>query len=196
MRRRGHGRALRGLAAGVLTSFLALLFHVLGGGAAPGPLALAVTAAAVTWAAMLIGRARPSLPLLVLAVAVGQVVLHTAFSITTGHAVLGGPGGHAHGGLVLGDAHGGRAMWLAHVLAGVVTVLAVRHGEAVLRRLLELARLAAGAIVRVVLRALAAPGLAPASRCRAAERRPSAGAVVSAGIGSVVVRRGPPAFAA
>ncbi|MBO9577869.1 MAG: hypothetical protein J7480_03760 [Microbacteriaceae bacterium] len=209
MRRHGRLRALRGLAAGTTTSYLALLFHVLGGGEAPSPLAFAACAAAVTWAAMLIGRSRPSLPLLTIAVAVGQLLLHGMFAMTTGGASLvpGGDGsvpGHAHahaaGALdLLGAAGtgGGRAMWAAHVTAGLLTIVLIRSGERLLHALAVIARTAARSIVRVaqvVLAAVAAvsrtPRRAPARSAALAPRL----VLLAAGVGSAVVRRGPPAL--
>ncbi len=196
MRRPGPARALRGVAAGALTTFLALLFHVLGGGTAPGPLALSACLFAVVWVSVLIGRARPSLPLLVVAVGASQLVLHTAFAITTGSATIasGGHAGHADGPLVLAGVQGGHAMWPAHVAAGLLTVLAIRRGERVLVRLRELA----GVAVRVLAR-LVAPLVAPALPLARPVDRREAGALAplaALGVGSVVVRRGPPAFAA
>jgi len=195
MRRTGGARALRGIAAGVVTTFLALVFHVIGGGAAPGPLALAVCLLAVVWVSVLIGRRRPSLPLLVVAVGVSQVVLHTAFSITTGSATIGGAAhaGHGDGLLTVGDLHGGHAMWQAHVVAGLLTVLAIRRGEGVLARLRELSGVVARALGRLV------SAVVPPSRSLAFPLQCLAviwaGPLVASGVGSVLVRRGPPALA-
>ena len=201
MRRQGPARAIRGVAAGLLTTFLALCFHVLGGGDAPSALALGVCAAATTWAAVLIGRARPSPPLLVLAVAVGQLILHTAFSMTTSGVVLSGVdhGGHAHAGdgavlLIASAGHAGGAMWLAHVLAGLLTIVAIRRGEQALRALAAVVRIAVRDLARAF--AFAEPlVLAPRRRLASPLGAVPALARISAGVGSALVRRGPPAFA-
>lgn len=195
VRRPGPIQALRGLVAGVLTTFLALLFHIIGGGTSPGALAVAICGAAVCWVAMLVGRSRPSLPLLIASIGVAQVVLHTAFSMATATATI---SGHAHAGhddlvvVAMGDGH---AMWPAHLLAGVLTIVAIRRGELVLRRLLELAGIAAGALVRLVVAVL---GVAP--RPRIVRTSPVAFSACRIGaaqaLGSVVRRRGPPALAA
>lgn len=195
MRRPGPLQALRGLVAGVLTTFLALLFHVIGGGVAPTPLAVALCAAAVCWVAMLVGRARPSLPLLLVSVALAQGVLHTAFSIATASATVSGQAHAGHDHLLVVVTDHGHAMWPAHVLAGVCTVVAVRRGEAVLRRLLEIARVAARALLRLVLAALAAPAQ-PLARRGARPAEAPAGPLASWWLGSIVQRRGPPALAA
>lgn len=202
MRRRGTIRALRGLVAGLLTTFLALLFHVLGGGVVPSPLAIAICTVAAVWAAVLIGRARPSLPLLIVAVAAAQLLLHTAFAMTTSTATLTGiavsgttHAGHMDGGLVVAaGGHGGGAMWLAHVVAGVITIVAIRRGERALRGLADAGRVAVRRLVAL---------LVPVVPARPA-RRPTADLIgaaarlarLAAGIGSGLVRRGPPPLAA
>ncbi|OJX63857.1 MAG: hypothetical protein BGO95_06615 [Micrococcales bacterium 73-13] len=194
MRRPGSARALRGLIAGLLTSFLALLFHVLGGGETPDPLALALCAAAVVWVAMLLGRRAPSLPLLVAAVAVGQVMLHTAFAVATGGAILVGDDHAGHGDGLLGvvGAHAGGAMWGAHLAAGALTILVIRRGE----RALRVVAATTGTAVRRLVRALPAlAALAPVAPPRPVRTllRPSPPAALRVvGIGSAVVRRGPP----
>jgi len=198
VRRPGPAQALRGLAAGLLTTFLALLFHIVGGGTAPSALAVALCAAATCWVAMLIGRARPSLVLLVVSTAIAQGVLHAAFSMATATATLAVEGHAGHGGhrdLVVVDSGAGHTMWLAHVLAGVLTVVGIRRGEALVRRLLELARVAVGALARLVVAALA---LAARPQARSAPRVVSSGRGIAAAraLASVARRRGPPALAA
>jgi len=190
--RRSPARALRGAAAGLLTTFLALLFHVLGGGAVPPSGAVALFALASVWISVLIGRRRPSLPLLVLAVAASQLVLHTAFQMTTGAAEALGADRHAghDGGVVILVAHGGHAMWLAHLVAGALTIAAIHRGEAVLRRIAELV----GIVARAV--ALLGPPPAPGRRSpRPCPAPPAARALSARPFGSVVVRRGPPVVA-
>jgi len=187
---------LRGAAAGSLTTFLALLFHVLGGGIAPPAAAVGGFVLASVWISVVIGRRRPSLPLLILAVAVSQAVLHTGFEMTSSSVVLLAPGGaglHAGHELSLGPvvlAHAGGAMWLAHLAAGVLTVLGIRHGEAVLRRLAEAAHVV---LVRLQRLPMPAPLEAPA---RAAVLPRPAGPLLRRLLRSVLLRRGPPALAA
>ena len=181
--------------AGLLTTFLALLFHIVGGGTPPSAFAVALCAAAVCWIAMLVGRARPSLVLLATAIGLAQIVLHTAFSIATATATI---AGHAHAGhedLLLVVTGGGHAMWSTHLLAGILTVLAVRRGEQVLRRLFELAGMTASSLVRLVVAVLAVAARPPLrSAARIAAWVPPS--FVTEALDSVVLRRGPPALVA
>ena len=194
VRRPSPVQALRGLVAGLLTTFLALLFHIAGGGTPPSAFAVALCAAAVCWIAMLVGRARPSLVLLATAIGLAQIVLHTAFSIATATATIAGHGHAGHQDLLLVVTGGGHSMWVAHLLAGVLTVIAVRRGEQVARRLVELARMVAGSLLRRVLGALGVLALAARPLARrglgivSARRGP---ALIEA-LGTVLVRRGPP----
>jgi len=181
----------------MLTTFLALCFHVVGGGVAPSALAIAVCTAAVCWVAMLVGRARPSLPLLIASIAIAQVVLHTAFSLTTATATLAGADhtGHAHDAMLdVVVTGGGHSMWVAHLLAGVLTVIAVRRGEQVARRLVELARMVAGSLLRRVLGALGVLAIAARPLARRGLGIVSArrGRALIEALGTVLVRRGPP----
>jgi hypothetical protein len=172
---------------------------VIGGGQTPPVLALVACAAATTWVAVLIGRQRASLPLLVVAVAAGQLILHTAFSITTSDAVLVGSmqAGHAHvgqGGVLLASAgHAGGVMWLAHALAGIVTVIAIRRGEQALRGLGRVARTAIVGLTRRLAGA-AIPAARPARPVPAPRWVATSLFSISAGLGSALVRRGPPAL--
>lgn len=194
MRRTASARGLRGVAAGALTTFLALLFHVLGGGAAPGALPVGLCLLATVWVSVLIGRRRPSLPLLVAAVTVSQLVLHTAFALATGSAAVvetGGHQGHVGASLAVAHGHAGQSMWLAHAVAGVLTVAAIRRGEAMLRRIAKAAGIAVAALLRLAL-PLPAPLRRPA---RPAPVLAVASLPASRPFGSVVVRRGPPALA-
>lgn len=176
----------------MLTTYLALLCHVVGGGVAPSALAVGICVAAVTWVAVLVGRARPSLPLLVAAIAIAQVVLHTAFSVATATATVAGDGHGAHGPLTVTATGSGHAMWPAHVLAGILTVVAIRRGESLLRGLLEVARLGAAVLLRrVVLVVVPRPLAAIVGAIVAVPVDP-----VTRVFESVVQRRGPPAFAA
>ncbi len=93
-----------------------------------------------------------------------QVVLHTAFAMTTGSATVSGDAhaGHSDDLLVVSGVHGGHAMWQAHLAAGLLTIVAVRRGERVLVRLRELAGVAARLLDRLAAAAPVIPDL-PAS---------------------------------
>lgn len=158
-------RLLRGTLLGSVATLLAALSHSWAGGTVPGPLALglgAVFAAAVGTVA--VGR-RGSLLRTAVAVAVGQLAFHLAFSLLGGGAsVVGHAGHHASVAAIVADpssavARGGAAMWLAHLAAGVLTVLYLRHLE---RRVWEL-------LARLGWRVVAALGIrVPAATPRAA----------------------------
>jgi len=190
MHRRGLARGLRGLAAGSLTTTLALAFHLAGGGAQPSAVAIAGSFGGAIWLSIMIGRRRLSIPFLVVAVGASQVLLHTIFSVSTAGGALEGDAAHAGHGtpLELALGHGGHAMWWAHALAGIVTVLALARGERILRRLAELAAVAVRALLRVVLVVAVAPAateparVAPRRQVLRADRR-----------GVVAALRGPPA---
>lgn len=188
MHRRGLARGVRGLAAGSLTTFLALAFHVFGGGTMPGVAAIAGSLLATVWLSVMIGRRRASLPLLAAGVAAGQIVLHTVFTMSTASASISGGNHSAHGAIEFALGHAGHAMWWSHLAAGVLTVAALHRGEALLVRLGELARVAVRAITRLVDALVAA---VPAARVPLAST--PARPLASRRIGTVAVLRGPPA---
>lgn len=191
MNRRGLARALRGALAGSLTTTLALAFHLLGGGALPSAVAIAGSFGGAIWLSIMIGRRRLSLPLLIAAIAVSQVLLHTIFSASTADGSIGGAAhaGHGDDPLHLILDHGGHAMWWAHALAGVITVVVLHRGERILQRLAELTGLVVRAVLRIALVVASAPavGRMPGAARRIAILRPEHR-------GAVAAHRGPPAL--
>jgi hypothetical protein len=144
----GVERVARGAAAATLSTFVALLSHVAGGGIVPAvegvtvPLLLSLAVCTV-----LAGR-RLSLPRLAASVVMSQVLFHVLF-------VLGSPTGvtatdgtttaHVHS-VVLDSAtaHGhpdGSTMWWAHALAALITIVALRRGERATAHLLGVTRI-------------------------------------------------------
>ena len=147
-------RVARGWIIAVFSTFVAALSHTLGGGSAPGLLAVVLSLA---FAGILcIGLAGRTLSLwrLGLSVALSQLIFHGLFSLGTPGGALatqsagpyaGGAGAHQHQvvtGLVSStDAvtavgapvHGMFAhdagMWIAHATAALLTIVALRHGE-------------------------------------------------------------------
>ncbi|MWJ35493.1 hypothetical protein [Clavibacter michiganensis] len=164
-------RVIRGLAASTTATFVAALFHEAGGGAAPSWAVVAFGLALASLAAIALAGRRTSLWRLVAAVGVSQLLFHglfTAAGDATGQAVAADPhAGMGHGASPvalpgLDTATGGSGaldpgMLLSHGAALVVTVLALRHGEAAIRALVD------ASAVRVV-RALAIPFLRPEGR--------------------------------
>ena len=145
-------RVARGWIVAVFSTFVAALSHTLGGGSAPGVLAVVLSLA---FAGILcIGLAGRTLSLwrMGLSVALSQLIFHGLFSLgapggaLTANTVSGpGVGTHQHQvvtGLVSSaDAastvgapvHGMFAhdagMWIAHAAAALLTIVALRHGE-------------------------------------------------------------------
>jgi hypothetical protein len=110
-----------------------------------------------------------SLAKVVASVGLSQLIFHGLFSVGSGGGALApmpAAGNHAHdvAGMVqvtgdsvsLAGGHGA-TMWVFHAAAVVVTVAALRHGEAALRRVLDLARLVVHAIVHPVIDRVVSP---------------------------------------
>ncbi|OAB87894.1 hypothetical protein AWH69_07685 [Janibacter melonis] len=151
------GAIARGSAAAALATAVALCSHVLAGGAVPHVLGVVVPLALAVPACTLLARWRPALPRLGSSVAVSQLLFHTLFSLgaapggaghlehvrQTGH--LGQLGLTAQGEALLTTTTTGAhtmpssSMWLAHLVAAVVTTAALHRGEEVSRRLHVLA---------------------------------------------------------
>ncbi|TFD53347.1 hypothetical protein E3T55_05675 [Cryobacterium frigoriphilum] len=151
-------RFARGWVVAVFSTLVAALSHTLGGGAAPSALAVAVSLAFAGMICVgLAGRTVSALRL-GLSVVLSQVIFHTLFSfggaggaLAVDVAATAGLHGHlaepavsivpgaataiAHAG------HAGAAMWLAHLAAAAVTIIALRHGEQAFWGLLANARL-------------------------------------------------------
>lgn len=162
-------RALRGALAAIVSTFVALLSHVAGGGEVPGLLGILVPLVLATAVCVPLAGRRLSIVRVSASVIASQVLFHALFvlgSAGNAHAVSGtGGAGHAgHGGhgaaaapLLLSTPawdipagmpmHAHASMWAAHGVAAVVTILGVYHGERVVRRL----RTLAVALVRVLL---------------------------------------------
>ncbi|OUE20283.1 hypothetical protein BFL36_11510 [Clavibacter michiganensis] len=196
-------RVIRGLAASTTATFVAALFHEAGGGAAPSWAVVAFGLALASLAAIALAGTRASLWRLTAAVGVSQLLFHGLFTAAGDASGVAAADPHAgmagHGALPiaipgLDGAPGGAApaldagMLLSHGAALVITVLALRHGEAALRALVR----ASG--VRVLL-ALAIPFLRPDGRPAAALAR---AARAPRPLGDLVARigrlrhRGPP----
>jgi len=155
------------LASGVAI-FVAALFHVAGGGAAPGPLALGLSMAFATLASVALTARRLSLWRLLLAVGLSQFLFHVLFSLGGGGVRFTAPGGmaHLHAGAHLTMTSGAMttgamsaahtsalspSMWLTHATAVLVTVIVLRFGEQAFWGLFETARLRiARAVERLV----------------------------------------------
>jgi hypothetical protein len=164
-------RVARGLLASAVAIFVAALFHVAGGGAAPEPVSLALSLAFAVLASIALTARRLSLWRLTVSVGLSQLLFHVLFSIgggtatfsaTTFSATDGAVGmSHLHAGshLVMSSASTASAhadmgsfpttpaMWFSHAAAVLVTVIALRFGERAFWGLFETARMGVARIV-------------------------------------------------
>ena len=192
------GRTVRGLIAALVATFVASVSHSTADGT-PAPL-IGMVLALLFAAPVCIALAGRTMSWIRLSLAVGlsQFAFHGLLLIGVGSgsgSVTAGLGGHLHGAELAGALgstavgpghalHLQPAMWIAHAIAAVLTVLALGRGEQTLRALLELTGWT------LVARLLTSPPM-PAHRVPAA---PSALAPVlrSGFVLTVVSRRGPP----
>jgi len=135
---------MRGTLASAVAIFVAALFHVAGGGAAPGIVPVALSLAFATLASIALTSRRLSLWRLTVSVVLSQFLFHALFSLGDGTARFVG----ADGTSALGHLHAGAhltmtgaampashsdptspSMWLTHATAVLVTVVALRFGE-------------------------------------------------------------------
>lgn len=162
------------LAAGVATA-TAAASHTLGGAHAPAPAALALALAFAGMLCVFLAGTKLSLLRLTLSVLLSQLGYHLLFLLAPGGVAVTASGDasmHQHGPaqtvLLSTDptmtAHAGHgpAMYLAHLVAAVLTVAALREGE---RIFWTLGASALAIAVRIVARASAV--LAPLARPRA-----------------------------
>ncbi|MDQ0425618.1 MULTISPECIES: hypothetical protein [Cellulomonas] len=200
----GARRLTRGLGAAIASTLVALVSHVTAGGALPGPLGVVVPLVFSFTVCSVLAGVRMRWMRLSVSVAVSQLMFHVLFVLgattpgTTSSSAVGHAGHHGAdaAGLLAGTAepvahlaHASAGMWVAHALAGVVTVLALRHGEVVAARI-------AAVLLRFARRLLV---LLP--RPTSVVARPAAAAIVVAdgpvrrvlllALGGVT-RRGPP----
>ena len=154
-------RVVRGLVAATLATFVAALFHVAGGGAAPSGLALTLSLTFSTLAALALTGRRASTWRLAASVAVSQTVFHALFSLGAGGTrfVSADGSSHVHAGshlIAMADQHMSESsvipdsplMWLSHATAALVTIIALRFGGRAFWGLFETARLRLDRVVR------------------------------------------------
>lgn len=141
-------RLARGVVAAVFATFVALMSHLLGGGLMPGPLGIALPlVVAMPLCVLLLDRA-VSLPRLAAAVGVSQFFFHTMFVLGSAGQVTGASAHSGHGASVgaataleitvepVHGAHGGSTMWLWHLVAALVTTLALHRASAGIARVI------------------------------------------------------------
>ncbi|WP_158867476.1 hypothetical protein [Leifsonia sp. AG29] len=148
-----RARVTRGMLASGAAIFVAALFHVAGGGSAPGLVPVVLSLAFATLASIALTSRRLSLWRLTVAVAISQFLFHALFSLGSpsavrfsapAHGMPGMAGGPltvvAHSGSMTGHSELSPSMWLAHAGAVLITVVALRFGERAFWGLFETAR--------------------------------------------------------
>lgn len=137
-------RVVRGLVAAAFATFVALFSHIIGGGATPGALGIVVPLVFSAFICVLLAGRRLSFFRLALSVAVSQFLFHTLFMLGTVQGVgsSAAVSNHAsHGMPVVLDtavapishsAHTGAGMWVAHGVAGLLTVAVIHWAEKLL----------------------------------------------------------------
>lgn len=151
-------RVARGVTIAGLSTFTAALAHTIGGGAAPGALALTLSLVFSGLFAIAVAGQRTSGVRATLGAAAAQLSLHVFYSLSTpagGLRQLDGQGyghGHASHGMielvpvVVGAGHSpwhySPMMLLTHVVGVAITVFAVLRGRSALEVVASVARLA------------------------------------------------------
>jgi hypothetical protein len=135
-------RVARGTVAACFAVFVGALFHVAAGGGAPAALAVVLSLAfSVPLCVLLAGR-RVALWRQSISVAASQLVFHALFGLGASSTAISGASGHVHAtsqltvgtAAPLGHVHSllpdSPYMWIGHASAAIVTIVALRHGEA------------------------------------------------------------------
>ncbi|TFC07212.1 hypothetical protein E3O42_00250 [Cryobacterium adonitolivorans] len=156
-------RFARGWIVAAFSTFVAALSHTVGVGAVPGLLAVVVSLAFAGIVSVALSARTLSTWRLSVAVLLSQLIFHTLFSFgSAGGALVTTDAATAHAnhagsvavsamppGSMSGVDHG-LMMALAHVLAAVVTVVALRFGERAFWGLFSTATMALKTLVRVI----------------------------------------------
>jgi hypothetical protein len=131
-------RVLRGTVVGVFATLVAAGSHAAAGGAVPSALSIVVGLAFATLLGTLAAGRRPSTLRIAIIAGGAQFAFHAVFAALTPFAASVAPGHHP-GHLTLDTAAhhpDDPAMWIAHAVAGIATVLFLRRAEAALWALL------------------------------------------------------------
>ena len=156
-------RVARGSAAATFATLTAAVSHGIAGGVPPTAFGMVASLAISAMLCTLLAGRTLSLARLTVAIGVSQVLFHALFSglgtpVTADHV-------HSPGRIdALTVTHDHEAMWLAHVAAGIVTLVVFRHGEVAFWHMARLARLLVARLVRRVIPSplSRSPRLAPA----------------------------------
>lgn len=134
-------RALSALVTAAVSVFVAMFAHVVGGGAIPGAVTLALSFALGALICLALSSVAASLWRVLVAVTLSQAGFHGLFTITgtAGSLTL----AHQHGGAtahVMADPASGAPMLAAHSLAALATAVMVLLGRRTLETMARLAR--------------------------------------------------------
>lgn len=151
MRRTRATRALRGVLAASVATFVALLSHVTAGGEVPGWVGVVVPLALSAVVCTALAGRRLSPWRLAIAVGISQFLFHALFVLgASGPSVAPASSGHHHAAgmsmpaaeatVAVSLAQSDTIMWAWHVAAALVTTVALYRGERVVVRLGALAR--------------------------------------------------------
>lgn len=168
---------LRGFVASSLATFAALAGHMTGGGQMPGLLGILVPWVFSFMICVLLAGRKLSVIRLSISVAASQVLFHALFVLGT-ITPSGNTAPHVHGAplvLPVGTGTAGvadamvadGAMWFGHLVALIVTVVALHRGERVLLALRDLAVLAVRWLQQRVNAVLVSPALVSGRRVAA-----------------------------
>ncbi|MBH0116277.1 hypothetical protein I6E52_05410 [Salinibacterium sp. NG253] len=192
----GRGtQVLRALIVAAFSVFVAAAAHVFGGGSMPSWVALVL---ALTFAALisipLVGK-RMSLPRVAVAVTIAQTFFHTVFAVigNPGNVVAQSSGHHdlaftVVAGSINHGAHGVGAMTAGHIVAGIITIVALRQGVTALSSI-------AGRHLRQLFSTRVVPVVIRRTVVASAVCRDEIMATLQS-LRSVVSRRGPPTVSA
>jgi hypothetical protein len=147
-------RVARGVVAAVVSLFVAASFHIVAGGNTPTLLALTACLVISTFVCVALAGKKLSLLQLSVSVATSQFLFHGVFSTWAAQPATVTGSGHLHGHMQMllvftpmsPYLSADSGMWLAHAIAAVATIAALRHGEAALNGLLAIARLWIGSV--------------------------------------------------
>ncbi|MGO1326368.1 MAG: hypothetical protein ACTMH8_12635, partial [Brevibacterium aurantiacum] len=171
-----HQRSLRGIAAAVFATFVALASHMIGGGALPSAMGVVVPLVLSMLVCVLLAGRRLSLLRLSLSVLVSQSLFHLLFSVFTpmtgSHSPANALERHAMhhsgpetmpGSVFASDAgasmhtHASPGMLLAHLIAAVLTIAMIYWSEALPAKIGSFLRLVIHALLPTAVRPMPVP---------------------------------------
>ncbi|MGO4105327.1 hypothetical protein AB4Y63_15360 [Leifsonia sp. YAF41] len=186
-------RFARGWIVALFSTFVAGLSHALAGGAVPSIVAVVLSLAFAGIVCIGLAGRTLSLARMAVSVLISQLIFHGLFSFgapggaltvspASASAGTAGNGAHEHGpiGVLvgLGSAPVGHAaghdavwMWVAHAVAALITIVALRHGESAFWGLFDTVRLGIRSLFTALAGALAGATLPAIPRSAATTAR-------------------------